>query len=319
MSSIPNAIKPNMGIRPFTISNRLHTTLSLTTYISVLLLITMGSIVRVSGNGLGCPDWPLCYGQLLPPLALSPWVEFTHRLLGAISSVQILALAVIAWRQHSHNAWVIRPAIISIFLLLVQILLGGLHVIFELPAISGLLHTATAMAIAVMVVIQFAALHPLSQRLTQQAPEVRQRDRGLPIAMLTTAALLYALIMTGSYVTRSGASLACPAFPHCGADESAVVFPALVNIQMLHRLTAFGVALTICISLARLARAAKAVPMFNAPAIGLALLVLTQFGLGIANVWLRLPMWSRSLHLLVATLLLTGTVWLGSVLRRKAA
>src|SRR3990167_4302593 len=72
-----------------------YATLSLTALLSVLALMTVGSIVRVTGNGLGCPDWPLCYGQVVPPLKLSAWVEFSHRFIGALTSAQIVGMGVL--------------------------------------------------------------------------------------------------------------------------------------------------------------------------------------------------------------------------------
>ena len=108
----------------------LFATLVITAFVSTLILILMGSIVRVTGYGLGCPDWPTCHGQLIPPALIDAWVEFSHRLLGFFVSVQIVALGVIAsWKYRSEN-WIFRPAIIIIPLLILQVTLGGIHVIF---------------------------------------------------------------------------------------------------------------------------------------------------------------------------------------------
>jgi len=296
-----------------------YATLSLTAFISVLILMTMGSIVRVTGNGLGCPDWPLCYGQVVPPFYASAWIEFSHRLLGALASVQIVGLAVWARRAHRHEPWIVVPATAAVVMLVGQIAVGGLHVIFELPLQTGWIHTAVAMMIAALVAAQVTAAHPAARELSARTAAVVARDRGLPVAIATTAAATYLLILTGSYVTRTGASLACPAFPHCGAETSDILFPELINIQMLHRFVAFGVALTTCVMLWRLVRAARQERGLRAATFALTLLIAVQFGLGISNVLLRLPMWSRSLHLLVAAMLWAGLVMLWVVVKRGAA
>ncbi|MCZ7569462.1 MAG: heme A synthase [Ardenticatenaceae bacterium] len=289
--------------------------LALSAFVSVLLLIVMGSIVRVTGYGLGCPDWPLCYGQVVPPLQIAPWVEFTHRLVGAATSLQIVALGALAWRTSPREAWIFRPAAAAVGLLIVQIALGGLHVILELTPASGWIHTGVAMGIAALVASQVAVTHPLARRLSRRTAEM-VRDRGLPVAIATTTGAAYFLILTGAYVTRTGASLACPSFPACGAEMAPGPLRTLMDIQMFHRFTAFGVALTAGLTLWRLGRAARGDSGVRAVALALAGLIVVQFGLGISNVLLRLPMWSRTLHLLVAAMLWTGLVMLWVVVRR---
>ncbi|MBM4424770.1 MAG: heme A synthase [Chloroflexi bacterium] len=296
-----------------------YANLSLSAFLSALVLILVGSIVRVTGNGLGCPDWPLCYGQVIPPLQIAPWVEFSHRLVGAFTSIQIVAMAVLAWRWHRRNGWMVQPTLLGVGFLAAQVALGGIHVIFELPPASGWMHTGMAMAVTACVASQVAATHPAAQRLSARMKNVIARDRGLPVALATSAAMSYLLILTGSYVTRTGASLACPTFPHCGADTYEFAFPALINIQMFHRFAAFGVALTVGLVLLRLVRAGRAERGLQIVSAILAALIVIQFGLGVSNVIMRLPMWSRSLHLLVAAMLWTGLLMLWVVAQRGKA
>jgi len=268
--------------------------LALSALISTILLITMGSIVRVTGYGLGCPDWPLCYGQVIPPSQTGAWVEFTHRLLGAVTGLQIVLVALFAWRGYRDRPWVFWPGIAALGLLIIQITLGGLHVIFEIPPVTGWIHTGVAMLIVGAIALVVGGTLPALQPLREASVFRGQR---VATWLSLTAGATYFLLLTGSYVTRSGASLACPSFPWCGL--SAPAMRRLIDIQMLHRFAAFAVAvLAGVLVIWLLTRQGDRVLMRFGYVLG-ALLV-AQFGLGVSNVLLRLPMWSRVLHLAVA-------------------
>ncbi len=287
--------------------------LALSALISTVLLILMGSIVRVTGNGLGCPDWPLCYGQAIPPALTGAWMEFTHRLIGAATSLQIVLLGWLAWREYRDEKWIFRPAAVAVALLVVQIVLGGLHVILEIPPATGLVHTGIAMLIVGLIAVVVAVALPAIQRL-QRAGGALYRDARFVGWVSGTAVVTYGLLLTGSYVTRRGASLACPSFPWCGSNVPAL--QPLIRLQMLHRYMAFTVAFLALVTIVWLLRGRRAsgLPRF---AYSLGILLIAQFGLGIANVLLRLPMWARALHLTVGAtfwvgvVLLWVTVWLG--------
>ena len=257
------------------------------------LLILVGGVVRVSGHGLGCPDWPLCYGRAIPPGLTGAWVEFTHRLVSMAAGAQIVLLGVLAWRRHRGEKWIWRPALAAVALLAAQIPLGGLHVIMENPPETGLVHTALAMLILGCLAVMAAAVLPVGDRLQKAA--ARQLARGRLAGLISLLAVLsYLLVLTGSLVTRRGASLACPAFPWCGAAAT-----QLTDIQMLHRLTALAVAGLALVVIVLIGRRAPATPLSRFAQLLLGLL-LSQLALGAANVLLRLPLWTRVLHLTVA-------------------
>ena len=73
------------------------------TVAATYLLIVIGAVVRVTGSGLGCPDWPLCYGRLFPPLEFAPLLEYTHRLMGAVVSALIVAVVGGIWLRFRHH------------------------------------------------------------------------------------------------------------------------------------------------------------------------------------------------------------------------
>jgi heme A synthase len=287
-----------------TTSNTLLGTLSLTGLLSTILLIMVGSFVRVSGNGLGCPDWPLCYGQAVPPLGdVSAWVEFSHRLLGGIVALQILAIIILAFRHYRSQKLILWTAVTTGFVLVIQVSLGGLHVLNELPSWTGFIHTAVAMSIAGLLATLVAVTHPTLQRLANQRETLFGQTR-LKQGTAVGAAATYLLLVTGSLVTRTGASLACPSFPHCGVADIPAALQGLITIQLIHRFSAFSVAVIIILTIWQLLKHGRNTQPAKQLALGLGLLLTLQFALGISNVLLALPIWSRILHLGVG-----GSIW----------
>ncbi len=278
-------------------------TLALTGLVSTLLLIMVGSYVRVSGNGLGCPDWPLCYGRAVPPMKYGAWVEFSHRLLGGVVGLQIVGLSILAWTDFRNDKWIFRPAVLVIVVLILQVSLGGLHVLNELPRWTGLVHTGVAMAIAGLLAVLVAATQPALQDLRRELPDLYSKTT-LTNWSIVGAAATYLLLLTGSLVTRTGSSLACPTFPNCGLADIPEQLQPYVTIQLIHRFSAFTVAFAIILTVWFVLRFARQKSSLRVIAYSLIGLLIAQFGLGISNVLLALPMWSRVLHLGAG-----GSIW----------
>jgi heme A synthase len=87
---------------------------------STLALIALGGLVRITGSGLGCPDWPLCHGSIIPPFELAPWIEYMHRLAAASVSVLVLLYTALAWWRYRAHGWLLAPAILAPLLPVVQ-------------------------------------------------------------------------------------------------------------------------------------------------------------------------------------------------------
>lgn len=294
---------------------RLIATLATTAWLSTVLLILVGSVVRVTGHGLGCPDWPLCYGRAIPPAYGGAWVEFSHRLIGGIAGAQIVLLAGLAWRERRGSPWSYRPVIAAAGLLAVQVLLGGLHVILELPPETGLVHTGVALLIVGLLAAQLAISSPVLEPLRIGLGRVRRGSRSV-VLIATVAATTYGLMLTGSAVTRSGASLACLSFPQCGAEAS--VSQPLIEVHMLHRFVALAVLILSGWMISSLLSGSRQ-PALRRYTYGLALALALQAALGVANVVLLLPMWSRVLHLTLAAVFWSGVVILWAATTSQSA
>src|SRR5512147_950148 len=103
--------------------------LTLSTAIVTFALVVLGGIVRVTGSGLGCPDWPLCYGQPLPSQQLEAILEMAHRYVAALVTLLVIVVAVTAWRGYRSSKWIFRPALAGVGVIFFQIILGAVTVL----------------------------------------------------------------------------------------------------------------------------------------------------------------------------------------------
>jgi cytochrome c oxidase assembly protein subunit 15 len=282
----------------------------LTATLCTYLLIVAGATVRVTGSGLGCPDWPTCHGRLLPPLEFTAIVEYTHRLLGAITSAFILAVpagALLARRAPR----VLVPALALPALLAIQIALGALVVRLELDPLAVLIHLGFALLI-LGGMVWLTVLEARDEKVVAHArPLVR------PFAVL--AVLTFALIVAGGVTRASGASGACRAFPGCDAPTEALTSigdPALlVAVHHTHRGLAYLTAISVAAMATLVWRSRTGVTRLAAGALVVAVAV--QISIGAFAVNLGLPAFLRGAHVAGAAAVWATTVALLSLEARR--
>ncbi len=201
------------------------------------LLATQGAIVRATGSGLGCPDWPLCHNAPTPPPGdTKALIEYLHRLIAGIGGIAMLIAAwgAMALGRRGSAVWWTGLAIVP--LLGVQVLLGATAVLAELPAGVVTLHLATAsLLIGALTGIAIFASAPAARPLPT-APRLLWISVG-------TAAGALGLIAMGGFTSSSFAGGVCPEWPLCDGE----LLPLgegreLQTIHMLHRLIAAAVA-----------------------------------------------------------------------------
>ena len=137
-------------------------TLALWTTGTTYFLIVVGGLVRASGAGLGCPDWPRCFGGWIPPASAADlpagfeasqfnatlmWTEYLNRLLGVAVGLLILATLVSAWRHHRQTPRIFWPTLAAFLLVGFQGWLGGVVVQQELAAWIVTVHLVVALVI----------------------------------------------------------------------------------------------------------------------------------------------------------------------------
>jgi heme a synthase len=140
--------------------------LAIVTTAVVYLQILIGATMRHTGAGLAIPDFPLAFGRVVPPLDLlaSPnvGVHFAHRVVALVTAGLILSITWRVWALHRSSPQLVRPALLGLLLVLVQIALGGLVVLSGRNAVINTAHVANgALVLATMVVLTLRACRPL--------------------------------------------------------------------------------------------------------------------------------------------------------------
>ncbi len=265
---------------------------------ATFVLIAVGALVRATDSGLGCPDWPRCFGRLVPPAELHAWIEHSHRLVAAVVVVLVALLAVAAWRtgQPRGVRWAAAAAVVVV---LIQALIGAVVVWWRLASESVTLHLGTALAlVALLEVIAFRARWPAaSAPQAKDGPPVR-RDRGFVRLAAAGAGLTYLQMLVGSTVTGHDAGLAYPLNVLLPDLE-----PGVARIQLAHRALAAVVAVLVVATWLLARRTQRAHPTVTRLAGYAAGLVLVQVVLGAANVANRLSALTVVPHLVVGSLL----------------
>ena len=315
--------------------------LSITACALAFAVVVLGAYVRLSHAGLGCPDWPGCYGKLTVPSSqadisqanaeypqrpvesVKAWKEMLHRYLAGILVLLIITLTIIAWRKRPPDMGVTLPTGILI-LVFMQALLGMWTVTLLLKPLVVSLHLLggmTCLTLLLWLSLRTSAWTP--QLADSYHTQLSSASRWSIIALV----VLSIQIALGGWTSSNYAALACYGFPQCnqqwwptmafgdafilwrglGIDYEGGVLdhPARVAIHMTHRLSAVVVLAVFALFILRLYRLGAD---YRKIGLIIALLLLLQITLGVANVTLGLPLVVATAHNAVAALLLLATV-----------
>ncbi|MFW2454736.1 COX15/CtaA family protein [Methyloversatilis discipulorum] len=299
-----------------------YRTLLLATIAMTFALIVLGAYVRLSDAGLGCPDWPGCYGHVTvihasehitaaqeanpegPVTFAKAWKEMIHRYFAGIVGLFILAIAALAWRHRREAGASPVLATVLVGVLFLQAMFGKWTVTMLLkPAIvTG--HLIGGLTVLTLLVWLYARTRAPAM------PTVSPATRALAVVAFVVLAMQISL---GGWVSTNYAALACTDLPTChgewvpqmdirngfhivrelgqSADGETLTMDALTAIHWMHRVGAIVAALVIG-ALGFALRAAGHRPLGTALLGVLAL----QIMLGLANVWFSLPLPLAAAH-----------------------
>lgn len=303
-----------------------------------MCVVILGAFVRLSDAGLGCPDWPGCYGHLVGIPETSQeiaaanqnfpqktfvqdkaWKEMIHRYLAAGFGFMVLVLALIAWRNRRNQEQTVILPIVVLILVILQGLLGMWTVTLKLNPVVVLMHLAggiTIMALLWWLILQ-THFRPFS--------DWKMARSGCRLLAKVAVCVVAIQILLGGWTSANYAALACTDFPTCQqqlwpSTDFGSVLPedlwapidyeygvldstARVTIHMLHRVGALFVLIVLSAFFYVLMRQKPPTQLVVVVAIS-ATLLLVQITLGILNILLSLPIAVATAHNGVAVLLL---------------
>ncbi|MDG4867651.1 COX15/CtaA family protein [Guyparkeria sp. 1SP6A2] len=311
---------------------RVYRRLTYLATILALVVVVLGAYVRLTDAGLGCPDWPGCYGHLTvgsaqanegqvnamypdqPLEAGKALNEMVHRYAAGTLGLLVLMLAGIGWWYKRHRAVLSTLAGLIVF----QALLGMWTVTMLLKPLVVTAHLIGGMTVLSM--LWWIWLDNRHRRLRASGATPLPLSTvpiGLRVFAVIGLMLLIVQIFLGGWTSTNYAGLACSGFPTCNgqwwpsADYGSVFGlhevndlhgPGLIATQWLHRLGALVVFIYM------VALVATVSPIAPRLALIISVLLMLQVGLGIGNVLFGLPLGMADAHNAVAALLLLSMI-----------
>ncbi len=286
---------------------------------SVLLAFaqpTLGGVVRVTGSGDGCPDWPQCFGSWVPPWSDShAIIEWSHRTVGALFGAVILVATVLIWIRYSNERGLAYTYTAALILVAAVGGVGGQVVLSELDPAWRTLHLAGAEIVAALTVLGLilATYRPALPGVRKVAPE-HSIHLKLGIA---AAAMSLITLLSGAYAVWRGAGAVCPEWPLCGG--AIIPESEFVWIHVIHRIISLITVFVVFYAAHRIYRMPGASNALKISTAAAPVILAAQVLMGAANPWSEFDEWARAGHLSLATLLWVDLSFVVSLILLPAA
>lgn len=307
---------------------RLISTLSLGATFFALGVIALGAFTRLMDAGLGCPDWPGCYGHLIAPgtflVSYKAWAEMIHRYFAGSLGLLIIAIVICLFKKEYRKLGNLLLAGGLILLLAYQILLGQLTVTLKLLPIIVTQHLLGGFLILSILWLIY---------LNNKAANQSLLFTGISIELMGAVVALIILLLQitlGAWTSTNYASLSCPDVPFCVNNQSITMYfkqafnifsPIGINyeggvlsegvrqtIQMTHRIGALVFTTYMGILIVLIMPTLRRTPELMRSIYLIMGLLCIQLCIGMANVIFKLPLITALTHTIMAVLLLLAVI-----------
>jgi heme a synthase len=272
-----------------------------------VLLILAGGLVTSTGSGLAVPDWPTTYGWNMFTFPPSKWVggifyEHGHRLIASAVGFLTIVLAAWLWKSETRG-WLRRLGLVALGAVIVQGALGGVTVLYFLPAAVSTAHAALAEIFFCLTIA--IALFTSQSWIDAKNPPDDDRLRRLAT---TATIVIYVQILVGAAMRHTGAGLAIPDFPLMFGGIVPDRWSPGIAVHFAHRAGALIVAAAAAATALYIRANHRAHRELTGPAMLLPGLVAVQFALGASTVLTERNVWINSSHVVVGALTLATSV-----------
>jgi len=278
--------------------------LALATTLTTYFLIFVGGLVRVTGAGLGCPDWPKCFGSWIPPLSRTQlpagfnpdtfnftlaWIEYVNRLVGMVVGLLILSLAIMAIIHFRKHKKILVPSVLAAILVAIQGWYGSVVVATKLQPITVSVHLVLALAIVSLLIY-----------VTQSITYLDRKDSATKFPLKTGMIVLWiialAQIILGTQL-RAAAEILLARYPLLLDYE---ILSRLGSVNYIHSIMGILLtAVTILISFKIFTMSSKDLKLLSGFSL---LLILLQIIIGSSMEIFGLPPVLQVFHLWIASI-----------------
>jgi cytochrome c oxidase assembly protein subunit 15 len=278
-----------------------------------VLLVLAGSLVTSTGSGLSVPDWPTTYGWNMLMFPPSKWVggvfyEHSHRLIATSVGCLSIILAVWLWLSEPRR-WMRWLGVAALGAVIAQGVLGGLTVLFFLPASISTAHAGLAEIFFCLVVSIALFTSPQWVEGYGWKPDATgDSEERLRALVTTTTGLIYVQILLGATMRHTGAGLAIPDFPLMFGHLLPTHWDPQIAIHFSHRVGALVVILSVVATTTYVWSHEPERREITRPAALLVALVIVQATLGALTVLSRRDILINSLHVVCGALVLTTSL-----------
>lgn len=279
--------------------------LSVATACATLALLAAGALVTSTGSGLAVPDWPLSFGSLLPPMVGAVLYEHGHRLLGFVVGLLTVTLAASIFLSGAARGLKLLAAA-ALLTVVLQGVLGGITVLYELPLAVSVAHACVGQVFFVLTVTIAVAT---GRGWTE--PRLRgsgSDPRGLAALAAVSAAAVFVQLVLGAVVRHTGAGLAIPDFPLAFGRLLPPLGAPEIAIHFAHRVGAVALGAVLGGTVVWALRYHAGEPQLLRPALLAAGLFVAQVFIGGTIIWTHAAVAATTAHLVVGALLLATSV-----------